>query len=184
MQTEFYKFLLWHTRRALSRLGFAGVAGLGLLVFAALFYIFSSLPISKEVQALKQEASAKQVRSQTDVEQTALQPGAQLEKFYQSFPGAKTVPDTLQKVYRIAAAQEIELDEGDYNLVRNDDDKIARYEMSFPVKGDYMHLRKFLARLLVDIPNASLDSVDFQRQKIGDTMVDAQIKITLYLLGE
>jgi hypothetical protein len=45
-----------------------------------------------------------------------------------------------------------------------------------------MRMRKFLSKALADIPNISLDSVEFQRQKISDTTLEAQVKMTLFLL--
>ena len=38
--------------------------------------------------------------------------------------------------------------------------------------------------LLATIPNLSLDNVSFQRQKIGDDVIEATLKMTLYIKRE
>jgi hypothetical protein len=73
------------------------------------------------------------------------------------------------------------LEQGDYRLASAKGDKLERYQITLPVKGSYPQIRKFIGRLLADLPAASLDGVSFLRQKIGDTQVESQLKLTLYL---
>jgi len=182
MQNNFPKSLFWHTRRTVERLGLPGVAGLGLLAFCAIFYFANEIPLREEVQALQHEAVALQARSRPTPEQVRQQPNRQLEAFYESFPAVKAAPDSLRLLNQTALEQGVTLEQGEYHMVRNGADKLVRYEISLPVKADYLHLRKFISRLLADMPHATLDSVDFQRQKISDTMLDAQVKLTLFLV--
>jgi len=60
----------------------------------------------------------------------------------------------------------------------------VHFQMTFPVKGNYPQIRKFLTALKVDIPSLSLQQVQFQRQKVGDAMVEANIKLVLYFLEQ
>lgn len=182
MQNNFPKLFVWHIRRTVEQLGLTGIAGLSLLAFCAMFYVANEVPLREEVQALQHEAVAMQARSRPTPEQVRQQPNRQLEAFYESFPAVKTAPDSLGLLHQTALEQGVTLEQGEYHLVRNGADKLVRYEISLPVKSDYMHLRKFLSRLLVDMPHATLDSMDFQRQKISDTMLDAQVKLTLFLV--
>ena len=75
------------------------------------------------------------------------------------------------------------LEQGDYRLASGKGDKIERYQITLPVRGSYAQIRKFIGRLLADLPTASLDGVSFQRQKISDPQVESQIKFTLYRGG-
>jgi hypothetical protein len=34
---------------------------------------------------------------------------------------------------------------------------------------------------LIDVPTLSLDSIQFERQKVGDASVDAKVKLVVYL---
>ncbi|MBI5438949.1 MAG: type 4a pilus biogenesis protein PilO [Nitrosomonadales bacterium] len=153
-----------------------------MLAFCAMFYAANEVPLRNEVQALQHEAVVLQARSRPTPEQVRQQPNRQLEAFYESFPAVKAAPDSLRLLNQTALEQGVTLEQGEYHLVRNGSDKLVRYEILLPVKADYLHLRKFISRLLADMPHATLDSVDFQRQKISDTMLDAQVKLTLFLV--
>lgn len=182
MRNHLPKQLSWHTRRTVEQLGLPGIAGLGLLAFCAMFYVANEAPLHKEVQSLQHETVVMQARSKPTPEQVRQQPNRQLEAFYESFPAVRAAPDSLGLLRQTALEQGVALEQGEYHLVRNGTDKLVRYEISLPVKADYMHLRKFLSRLLADMPHVMLESVDFQRQKISDTMLDAQVKLTLFLV--
>jgi hypothetical protein len=149
-----------------------GVVGMGLLVFCAMYYFSAVLPMNKEVRLLTSKAAA-QPHIRREAEQVT--PDKQLASFYHSFLNVKDVPDALEKLHDAAMVQGVTLEQGDYHLVRNGTDKMVRYEIEMPIKGDYLHLRKFLSQALADMPYLALDSVEFQRQKISDTILDAQI---------
>jgi Tfp pilus assembly protein PilO len=111
-------------------------------------------------------------------------PQMQLANFYHFFPNFAATPDLLEKLYSAAEASGIVLEQGDYRRVSSKEDKLESYQVTLPVRGSYPAVRKFLGRVLADLPTISLDSISFQRQKIGDTIVETQIKLTLYLDGE
>lgn len=182
MQNNPIKILVWHLRGRFDQLGLIGTAGIGLLAFSAVFYLSAVLPLGKEVKSLSQEETLMQARRASSMDQLGQQPEGQLAAFYKSFPHAKSLPESLEKLHQAALTQNVNLDEGEYNLVHNGADRMMRYEINLPVKGDYVHTRKFLSQLLADMPNISLDSVDFERRKISDTVVDARLKLTLFLL--
>lgn len=172
--------LAWHSRRTLEQLGLPGVAGLALLAFCAMFYFSAAVPVGKEVHALNSEVTQAEVRRASVPVRP--QPGRQLEAFYESFPKVVSAPDALARLHEAAAMQGVTLEQGEYHLVRSGTDKLARYEMTLPIKADYLRLRKFLAQTLVDMPYVALDGVEFQRQKISDTTLEARVKMTLFLV--
>lgn len=182
MKHSFFKQLTWHVRRTLEQLGLPGVAGLGLLVFCAMFYVSAVVPVGKEVRLLQAGQVAAQAHARSAAEVKRQDPAAQLDSFYKTFPDVKDAPDALERLHDAAVLQGVELEQGEYHLVRNESDKLVRYEIVLPIKGDYMRVRKFLAQALVDMPYVALDGVEFQRQKISDTSVDAQVKMTLFLI--
>ena len=53
--------------------------------------------------------------------------------------------------------------------------------MTLPVRGEYRQIRQFLASTGAKVPIASLEQVQFERQKVGDPLVDARIRLVLYL---
>jgi len=57
----------------------------------------------------------------------------------------------------------------------------VRFQITLPVKGEYLKIRKFLAALPTVLPIVALENVQFQRQKIADPVVEAKIRLVLYL---
>lgn len=155
-----------------------GVAGLVLLAFCAMFYFSAVIPMGKEVRSLTSDAAA-QVHPRRETAKAS--PDRQLASFYQAFPKVKGATDALDKLHDAAMPQGVTLEQGEYHLVRNGTDKLARYEIVLPIKGDYLHLRKFLSQALMDMPYLALDSVEFQRQKVSETSLDVQVKMTMFL---
>lgn len=179
-RSNIQSLIFWHLRHRISRLGAPGAVGLGGLACCVMLLVSAVLPLRAELHNLKREAEALQTsRKPLLPGQT---PAAQLEAFYRNFPNVAHIPDALEALNRNAAAQGIRLEQGDYRLLPAGQDKLVRYEMNLPVKGDYPHLRTFLGQMLSDWPSLSLDSVSFQRQKAGDPLLEAQVKFTLLLL--
>ena len=56
-----------------------------------------------------------------------------------------------------------------------------RFQMVLPVKGEYRQIRRFLAALPAEIPIIALEDVQFSRQNVGDSTVEARIRMALYL---
>lgn len=176
--TPILQKLAWYTRRTTEKIGIPGVTGLGLLVFGALYSVFVVMPLSKAVRTPDSGAAIPQDRSTLQ-----LTPDKQLTAFYQTFPKMQGAADALEKLHDTAMVQGITLEQGEYHLLRNGTDKLARYEIVLPIKSDYLHLRKFLSQALQDMPYLALDGVEFQRQKISDATLDVQVKMTLFLTG-
>jgi hypothetical protein len=48
------------------------------------------------------------------------------------------------------------------------------------MRGTYPQIRGFVAAVLKSIPIASVDGLRFERKKIGETLLDAQMRLTLH----
>jgi hypothetical protein len=170
-----------YSRRTLEQFGPAGMVGLGTLVCSAIFYASNQVPLLTSVQSLRSELAESKTLSHHEIELASHSPEKQLTTFHQSFLNVKAAPDVLETLHEAAVMQGVTLEQGQYHLVRNGPDKLARYQIVLPIKGDYLHLRKFLSQILADMRYASIDSVEFQRQKASDTVLDAQVKMTVFL---
>lgn len=173
----------WYAQAGLKRLGWLGVAGIGLLAFCLAFYISALLPAQASLAELQAQADSLRARlSQTQAARVKeVRPETQLATFYGFFPNTTVTPDLLEKLFSAAEETSVVLDQGEYRLVSGKDDKIIRYQVTLPVHGSYPQIRRFIGLVLAELPAASLDGVSFQRQKVGDTVVESQIKLTLYL---
>ena len=174
--------LRWRAQAAMRTLGWPGVVGLGLLAFCLAFYWSALLPAKTRLAEMQEQAGSLGARlAHMKTQPQLVTPETQLAAFYRIFPDFAATPDLLEKLYAAAEASGIVLEQGEYRVVPGKEDKLDRYQVTLPVRGTYPAVRKFLGRVLADLPAASLDSVSFQRQKVGDMTVESQIKLTLYL---
>ena len=172
---------IFRIHRTLEKVDHAGMLGLGALVCSAIFYASNQAPLLTSVKALRSELAESKTHSHHEIELASQSPEKQLTAFHQTFLNVKAAPDVFEALHEAAVVQGVTLEQGEYHLVRNGPDKLARYQIVLPIKGDYLHLRKFLSQILADMHYASIDSVEFQRQKASDTVLDAHVKMTVFL---
>lgn len=175
--------LRWHLMAGFTYVGWPGAIGLGVLALALAGYLAVLLPTQDRLANLRTQISSlsAKIAKNKATQSTMSAPEDNLLDFYRRFPVHVAAPDVLEKLYAAAADAGIALEQGEYRPETAKGDKLDRYQITLPVTGSYPQIRKFIARLLVDLPAISLDGVSFQRQKIGDAQVESQIKLTLYL---
>lgn len=166
---------IWQQSRSSVLLTLA-LAGLGV---AAVLHATVIAPARAQIAALEREAhaaerQARRVRSET--------PEQQLETFYAQFPSSNVVPSHLSKLFTLAQTHGLTLRQGEYRLTRDRDARLARYQIVLPVQGPYVKVRRFASAALFAMPTAALDQISYERKRIGDGQVDAQLRFTLYLL--
>jgi hypothetical protein len=163
---------------ALQLLGSSGVIGIGVLIFCIPFYFSAVRPAEGELQAQRSIAERLTAR-------TPLQPASsggradELRRFYGLFPPLEKLPDQLDRVYGIARAANLELLQGEYRLEIPRTGMLA-YRITLPIRGSYAQIRQFVGATLKDMPAASLDALRFERKRIGDPQLDAQVRLTVY----
>jgi Tfp pilus assembly protein PilO len=171
-------------KRRLHQLSREGMIGLGLIMLSLGFYLAALQPAQSQLSQLQDDLLSQQekIRSAAkSLQATQDPPAEQLLAYYKFFPAQTTAPLWLEKIYQAARQQGIQLEQGDYQPVREKSARLLHYQITLPVKGSYLQLRKFLAAVLTEVPIASLDNISFERQKIGDQAIEAKIKLTLYL---
>ena len=183
MAGRFFSRLSWQCRQIALRLGIIGSVALGLFIASVAFYFYAITPAENKVTDLARRTEQLRDRVQSQKAATAKQatPSNQLDAFYKILPKASAAPDELNKLYEAAKAQNIILDQGEYRMIRDDGNKISRYEIVLPVKGSYPQIRKFVNQVLKDIPTMALEGITFQRQKVGESVTQSQIRFTLFL---
>jgi hypothetical protein len=175
-------YLVWLLRRGIARIGWAGVAGLVLLLFGIGF----SLTAIQNERAQLARAEGRAASLHTRIREAArggitlTGAEAQLADFY-SFFGIRDTTIWLDKIYAIAAKHNLTLDQGEYRVTPDKTGKLIRYEVTLPLKGSYVQLREFLDDVLTEVPVAALDDVGFKRESIGTTTLEARVKLTLFL---
>jgi hypothetical protein len=170
----------YRMRAGVHRLGRTGALGLALLAGVLAFYLSTVRPAQDELVAL--ESRRAQLQKERPAQAARAAPErAPLEQFVGFFPVLASAPHWLGTVYAVAEREHLELLEGAYRL---SDDKVlglAHYRATLPVRGSYPQIRRFIAGVLDEAPAASLESVVFQRAKVGEAELEAKVAFTLHL---
>ena len=166
---------------AAERLGWPGVVGLGLLAFVAGFYFSTVRPAQIRVAQLNGEAHRLARERARPVDDAPASTREQLDAFYRFFPPSDQTSVPLGKIFAVARKQRLGLVQGEYRILRESASGLTRYQLTFPLKGTYPQVRRFVAAALAEVPNLLLDSVQFERRKIGESVVNARVKFVMYL---
>lgn len=169
--------------RGTAKLGWQGLLGAVLLVLVAVLYFASLRPEQSELQSLHRqiERARNSVTSATGDTAPAHTPAQQLDAFYASFPNAADLPALLGKVFASARQHGLQLELGEYRVSRDSADGPTQFQLTLPVRGSYLQIRRFMASAMTGVTTMSLDSIQFDRQKVSDTTLTAKIKLTIYL---
>ncbi len=180
---NFIRRLSWHIKHEIVAFGWPGMLAIGLLVLCGALHFLMLQPAQNHIAALQQDIAnlQNQTKNQPFPKAKELNQVEQLAEFYRFFPPEKATSESMAKLYNVAAQQNLNLDQGEYSLVHEKSGKLIRYDIVLPLKASYVQIRKFIAQALQAIPSLSLNSISFNRQKIDETMVDAQLKFSLYL---
>lgn len=166
-----------------ASLGLPGILGLGLLVFVCGWYFSTLRPEQLRLDDLRQQiakAHEQHAMSGNDVGIPAT-PADKLAAFYGFFPRPATLPDLLEKIFAVAKGQGLQLDLAEYRVSGDNAGGLTQFQLTLPMRGSYPQIRKFVAGAMAEVPALSLDSIQFDRQKVGDSMVDAKVKLSVYL---
>lgn len=160
------------------------VLALGLVAFDVPFYYSAVAPVLQERTRLRAEASKLHATLEGSPAREASaprDPEADLAAFYAALARPANAPELLRRLHRAAQTHGLRLEQGEYRPLADPGGKLTRYQILLPAKGTYPEVRRFLAQAGREIPGLSLDGISFQRQKIGDEALQAQIKFTLFL---
>lgn len=169
--------------RRLRRLGLPGTLGIGAWVMAASFYLSAVLPAQQRLDEVRASAASLQQGAQAgrQLDANARPPAEQLAEFYRVFPDETSSPDWIGRIAAIARDSGLSLDQGEYKPTRDTVGQLTRLQMTLPVRGEYRQIRRFLTDTGAALPIVSLEQVQFERQKVGDPLIDARIRLVLYL---
>ncbi|MBI3902532.1 MAG: hypothetical protein HY306_06260 [Nitrosomonadales bacterium] len=174
--------LRWNANRLLPLMGWPGMVAIGLAVMCALFYFSTLRPMQSSLERLKLSVSSMQSSAmQSKVDHSADTPSEQLAEFYKFLPPEKDSPHWLGLMAEIANENGLALNHGEYAVVRESAGPMRQLKITLPVQGTYPQIREYLEDLTLEIPGMSLENVQFEREDIVDTVLQAKIKLILYL---
>lgn len=176
--------LRWIFRRWLRILGRPGVLAIGIMVVFPPFYFSAIVPVQERLDAAhRSELSLREqiLHADKSLGGGLRTPAEQLAEFYRIFPEERYLPQWLERLAALAEKNGLSLNEGEYKVVRGKAGRLMRFQIMLPVKGEYPRIRSFLAALPAETPIIALEHVQFSRQNIADSTVEARIRLALYL---
>ena len=104
-----------------------------------------------------------------------------LVRFYGVLGEQRHAEQQVKTLFGLAAKAGLDLSRGEYKFVYDKASRVSSYQVLLPVKGNYGAIWRFALDALRALPFASLDEVSFKREDIANPVVEARVRLTLYL---
>lgn len=169
--------LLWMAHQWGRRLGVSGLAGLALLVVALGIGLTQLLPLKQQVHQQQQQLSLLRLAAQKPV----VTPQAVTADPLAALPPDSSAASALGELEQLARAHGFELARGTYSVTRLAGSSLARWQFVLPIDAGFSALHAFSAAALERQPNLVLDEIRLKRERIEDTMLDAELRFSLFV---
>ena len=107
-----------------------------------------------------------------------------LDQFYDTLGEEEYVEQQVKLLFALSKKVGLTLQQGEYKASIERQGRFRKYQIVLPVKGSYGLIRQFSESVLVAIPFASLDELNFKRDHISNRVLEAKLRFTLYLSSE
>lgn len=165
-------------RDLLDGLGVAGVLAIGVMAACALFYFRALAPLARELEAQRHTAERQKATSPYRPISTDGKID-RIRQFQELFPPIGELSDQLEQLYALARDAKLELRQGEYRL-EGRGPALTAYRITLPVRGDYTQVRDFVGAVLSEMRIASVDGLRFERKKVGEAQLEAQVRLTIH----
>jgi hypothetical protein len=157
-----------------ERLGWHGVVGLALVGAWALIYVLQIHPLEQKSDRLRSAATAGRGPN------AAVDARKELEAFKASFRRG-ALEDQLNELNESGKKAGLAFKRIEYRMLEERRSGLKQYQITMPVTSNYPSIRRFTSLALATMPGLSLDHVHFQRRKIGEPAIDAELRFTLFM---
>jgi Tfp pilus assembly protein PilO len=147
-----------------------------MMLFAVVFLVSAMLPQQHDLSELERQLQA------------AHQPGngrdaapVRLSRFMNTLPRRSELPSIVGQVFKLAAAAQVTLDRGRYELSPMRAGNLAQYRMTFPIKGRYPDIRLFIDSVMTTVPSAALEGLRVERKAVGEETVSADLRLAVFV---
>lgn len=181
----------WVITSFAKKLGGWGLVGLGLITGSVLFYCVNIPKIqtlTEEAITTKNTLIANIAQNQATVEDTPSQQNTEdLSRFYKQFPTAEALPSALATINKISNQHKLALNSGDYKFSKvkekNElgEKKLTKYEVTLPIKGQYLQIRAFINEVLQQLPALALLDMQLRRENSLNPSIDARLVFVVFV---
>lgn len=102
-------------------------------------------------------------------------------RFFELLGDNKYLEQEVKKVLAIAHQYDLQIRAGEYRKNTQVPGQYATFSMSFPVRGSYLQIRRFVEQCLSQTPYMSLDELSFKREATTQSTLDAKVILTIYV---
>jgi len=186
--------LSWYVTYYAKKLGLWGWLGLVLMLMSYIVHQAEVKTVRTSTEQLVTQKVLAEAQSgnqplQTETPEALESHSNDIEDFYNRFPNVEALPAVLETMNQLAAKQGIVLNSGDYKLDKlkksNSMPKtLTKYQISFPVLGDYKKIRRFTANVLNKLPGVALTDMQVKRENTTDQQVEASLVYVLFVKGK
>lgn len=170
-------------RNLRQELGTLGIVSLAMVAASTVFLFFVLKPLEVRNRALAEQVLSGSERAQTTARRApAATPAAKVAAFYEFLKSGKQPTDWLERLYAAAQRTGVEMHSAEYRM-QSTGTRIERYEIKLPLRARYAQIRTFVDSALADIPMLSLDDIKFKRERAADSVVEAELRLTLHLVN-
>ncbi len=164
------------------RAGVPGMVGLALTACAAVVGLTALAPAKRDLEETRlalDEARHQLHRSEARDRPVSIED--QLARFYAHFPDRTQAPVLLERVYDAADLNGLQVARADYTVADDRRVDLVSYQVLVPLSGHYDQIRGFVDEVLQEIPTLAVDELDFSRERISESRVDARVRLNLYM---
>lgn len=156
------------------------MSGIGLLLLATsgIMSFSTILPLVRNVAELEAEAASREASARSG-RAANRSPSAQIDAFMKRLPTQAELPAIVTVIVTQATAAGLELESGRYEFAPSKSGQIGRYRLTYPVRGSYPQLRKFIDGTLAAVPVVALEGLRLERTSVGEELLDAELRFTV-----
>ncbi len=169
-----------HLRYQLQRQGWLAAVGLLLVLLAVGLQLLWVDGLHARNAALQAELAAKR-QQQSQKPQAADDKAQRQAAFYATLPDATEAVEAIAVLNAAAARHKVALATAEYRVTRAGSGPLLRYQISVPLRADYVHLHAWLGEVMNALPNAALDELSLKRDDAAVDLLDARVRLTVFL---
>lgn len=170
---------VWEVRRGirvyLRRFGLLGMLLPGCAVLGIVAWTVDQQQI-RALASTQLSLTEQELVSSSPVENRGVDGRGRLKAFDEYLLDHENIPVVVQDILNLAEDEKLSITRGEYRPQIDVQGKFLRYRMTLPVKGDAQAIRRFMLAALHAQKTLALESVQFKRERIESSKVEARIQ--------
>ena len=169
------KRVAWTIMSLTDSIGWSGLLSIPIFAWAGILYLLALAPLQSELETLAKQS----VITQADL--TPATPQSSEPDQEQDSRVRENLEDYLRQIHESGTAAGLPIKRMEYRMVEHADAGPLQYQIAMPLTHAYPAIRIFIADVLHRVPALSLDQISLSRKRIGDPVVEADLRFTLFL---